>query len=388
MAPLEFLTPFISHASYPIFFVLFFVFPPFFILKSVIVLVTRTSSTGRRSHRPSTIHFFLALLLSHLLTMSANNNPRSPCKRDDISIAFTQSHYPTPYTDHAIPGSTPGHRLLRLGRQYQPEDILYNHLSHALIAHGDGSNSTATPWEGNADHPNPPGGNYILHTKNGGKRHYDEPSGRFSEQPWQPSKRMIAPLQEEERCVVPQRRGRGVYNTDDGYIHPDAEEARRQREWAEQRRREHGGKARVDGPPDHTLTELGLVQQQSMPPVTASTGIRASSSFHVAAAAADATSDTGLPKEKQDATTSSKNARAAVVDEDAGRNKAYNGRALLPSVGAGVPPARGTAVEADAVAVHHRDQRMRCALHERNKAAAATATRAADAQSVRELPNW
>lgn len=31
---------------------------PFFILKSVIVLVMRTSSTGRRSHGPSTTHFF------------------------------------------------------------------------------------------------------------------------------------------------------------------------------------------------------------------------------------------------------------------------------------------------------------------------------------------
>ncbi|KPA76467.1 hypothetical protein ABB37_07781 [Leptomonas pyrrhocoris] len=314
---------------------------------------------------------------------------------DHIAIAFTQSQYPVPYTDQSIPGSTPGHRLRRLGRQHQPDDILYNHLSHALIAHGDCSSHdavNATPWEGNADHPHPPGGNYVLHSKNGGKRHYDELSGMYSELPWQPSKRMIWPLQEDERRLVPHRRGRGIYNNTDCFIHPDAEAAQKQREQDGERQRDRGCRAHVCGAPDHTLAELGMMyeQQQRKPKestsvVRPSEGSAPSPSSSTVAVAAAATAD-GAPATpaKKDART----AAAAVVVEDGVRNKAYYGLTLLPSVGPGVPPPRSTVAEAEAVAEYHRDQHMRSTMHLQKETLSAKATRAADVQSVRELPNW
>jgi hypothetical protein len=319
---------------------------------------------------------------------TANSN-----QRDNISIAFTDSQYPTPYTDQTIPGSTPGHRELRLGRQHQPPDITYNHLSHALVAHGDGQSCTAEPWEGNAHHPCPPGGNYVLHTKNGGKRHYDEASGMLSEQPWKPSKRLVFPLQEDERRVVPHRRGRGVYNTDDGFIHPDAEEAQRQREWTEERLREHGGKARVSGPPDHTLEDLGMVhqprrqqRQQQQPLASEAAPVKRSGS---SSPPDDANGGSGTSHTVcSNAAFAKVSAHAATLDEGRKENNAYNGQSLLPSTGAGVPLPRGMAAEAAAVALSHRDARMRCALYLRNKTLSATATRAADVQAVRELPNW
>ncbi|KPI88661.1 hypothetical protein ABL78_2265 [Leptomonas seymouri] len=327
--------------------------------------------------------------------MPSNNNGDAPSgARDNISIAFTQSQYPTPYTDQTIPGSTPGHRLLHLGRQHQPADVLYNHLSHALIAHGDCSSlgvGSSMPWEGNADNPSPPGGNYILHSKNGGKRHYDELSGMFSERPWQPSKRVIEPLREDERRLVPSRRGRGVYNLADCLIHPDAEVAEQQRAQAEKRELEHFGRAHVCGPPDHTLAELGMwrpeqQQQQRKAATTAGArergGASASPSTAVAAAPVD-----GAPTKKN---TPKVETGPRVVSEAECRieNRAYYGQVLLPSVGAGVPPPRSTAAEADAVADYHRDQHMRCVLHLRKEGLTAAATRAADVQSVRALPDW
>lgn len=303
--------------------------------------------------------------------------------RDTISIAFTQSQYPTPYTDQTIPGSTPGHRLRHLGRQHQPLDILYNHLSHALVAHGDGD-----VYGNTARCPAPPGGNYVLHNKNGGKRHFDELSGMGSEQPWQPSKRIVFPLRDGEtsdgqRRVVPQRRGRGVYNADDGFLHPDAEAAIQQREQAEVRRREHGGKARVGGPRDHKLADLGMVQQeqQAAPPKHGSSPCASL----LAPQGSSQIVDGVLHSSKSSSNVKDGLPEAAA---DAVELRAYNGQSLLPSCGPNVPPARGSAAEADAVAEYHRNQRMRVVLGHRKETVAASATRAADAQSVRELPNW
>lgn len=170
--------------------------------------------------------------------------------RDDISIAFSRSNYATPYNDQSIPGSKPGHRLRRLGRQHQPDEVLYNHLSHALIAYGDPTARSTTDAP-----PMPPSLNFILNTKHGGKRHFDEPRCPTM-QPWVPSKRVLLPLRQEDRIFIPDCKARGIYNLEDRYRHPDADDALRQRE--RQAARQQMGRALVPKPFDHSPVDLGM----------------------------------------------------------------------------------------------------------------------------------
>lgn len=317
--------------------------------------------------------------------------------RENISIAFSRSQYATPSSDHTIPGSKPGHRMLRMGRQHQPPDALYNHLSHGLVAPGGCVTTAATnggyfhhncpePWNGTADHPSPPGGNYVLHTKNGGKRHYDEPSGFCSEPTWQPSKRLVGPVPEEERRHLPHRRGRGVYNLSDRWIHPDAADALARREEAVQRVQAHGGKAKVAGPPDHTLEELSLWVRT---PGMASSGAAAPADDAKPAVAIKTGERKRLLRPHHAGQNSINAAHAPlthppppVVLEE------FNDDVILPAIGYGVPPPRCTAAEADAVAQYHREKRVRHILATQRAATSASGTRAADMQAVRELPNW
>ncbi|GET86936.1 hypothetical protein, conserved [Leishmania tarentolae] len=323
---------------------------------------------------------------------------------ETIAIAFTHSQYATPCHDHTVPGSTPGHRLRRQGRRHQPAAILYNHMNHALIARsgvittekssgGYYHHHCTDPWAGNAKHPAPPGGNYVLHTKNGGKRHFDEPTGFFSEAMWHPAKRVILPPQGYERLPAARQRGRGVYNTTDGWIHPDAEEARARREEEAVRQHARGGKAQVARPPDHTLEEL---------------------SMWIRTGEGRGASPAGPSSEAQEATPEA--ARAAANGRQGGKlhllphHKAsrpivsavapptgppppkiladYTDCQFLPTIGQGVPMQRCTAAEADALAQRQREKLVQHTLETMRAAAAESETRAADIQAVRELPNW
>ncbi|CBZ24774.1 conserved hypothetical protein [Leishmania mexicana MHOM/GT/2001/U1103] len=334
---------------------------------------------------------------------SFSGTTKGPTPHETIAIAFTHSQYPTPCHDHTVPGSTPGHRLRRLGRQHQPADILHNHLNHALVAHS-GVVTTATssggyyhyhcsdPWEGNADHPAPPGGNYVLHTKNGGKRHFDEPMGFFSEPVWHPSKRVILPPQEHERLPAAQRRGRGVYNTTDGWIHPDAEEAQARREEEAVRQYARGGKAQVARPPDHTLEELSMwIRTGKGSDVGAAGPSSEAQEATPVAATAVANGRKGkrhlLPHHKTN--TPMVSAVAPFTGPPPPKVLAdYNDSQMLPAIGQGVAMQRCTAAEADALARRQHEKRVQHMLQTMRAAAAESETRAADIQAVRQLPNW
>ncbi|KAG5484352.1 hypothetical protein LSCM4_07918 [Leishmania orientalis] len=317
---------------------------------------------------------------------SALGTSEDAAPRETISVAFAQSQYATPCHDHTIPGSTPGHRLRRLGRRHQPADILYNHLSHALVAHNGGE-----PWQGNAEHPKPPGGNFVLHTKNGGKRHFDEPTGFVSERLWKPSKRVIVPPNEQERPHTANRRGRGVYNTSDGWIHPDAEEALRRREEEALRQHARSRKAQVAGPPNHTLEELSMWIRTR---TGTDAGAAGPSEAHTATSAATATAANGgrgkrhlLPRHKASAPVIS--AVAPITEPPPPKVLAdYSDILMLPAIGQGMSLQHSRAAEAESLAQSHRDKRVRQMLQAARAATAASSTRAADIQAVRELPNW
>ncbi|CAM66481.1 conserved hypothetical protein [Leishmania infantum JPCM5] len=338
-----------------------------------------------------------------ITSKSFSGTAKGATPHETISIAFTHSQYATPCHDHTVPGSTPGHRLRRLGRRHQPADILHNHLNHALVAHS-GVVTTAKsgggyyhhhcsdPWEGTADHPAPPGGNCVLHTKNGGKRHFDEPTGLFSEPVWHPSRRVILPPQVHARPPATQRRGRGVYNTTDGWIHPDAEAAQVRREEEAVRQHSRGGKAQVARPPDHTLEELSMWVRTGKGSGVGAAG--PSSEAQEAAPAAVTAAANGrerkrhlLPHHKTN--TSMVSAVAPLTGPPPPKVLAdYNDSQVLPAIGQGVAMQRCTAAEADALAQRQREKRVQHLLQTMRAAAAESETRAADIQAVRELPSW
>ncbi|AIN96504.1 hypothetical protein LPMP_130750 [Leishmania panamensis] len=332
--------------------------------------------------------------------ITGNSSPNATwgaAPRETIAIAFTHSQYATPCHDHTVPGSTPGHRLRHLGRRHQPPDILYNHLNHALVAHSGGITVTKSggghdyyhctePWEGNADHPTPPGGNHILHTKNGGKRHFDEPTGFFSEKPWQPSKRVIVPPQGYDQSHTAHRRGRGVYNTTDGWIHPDAEEAA-------VRQHARGGKAQVPRPPDHTLEELSMwIRTERGSGGGGAAG--SPSEAHEAASVAITTAASGGKGKRHllpHYTTSTPVISSVAPLTGPPPPKAladYNDSQMLPAISQGVELQRCTAAEATDLAQYHREKRVQRMWQTMRAAVAESDTRSADIQAVRELPNW
>ncbi|KAG5509569.1 hypothetical protein JKF63_06274 [Porcisia hertigi] len=322
--------------------------------------------------------------------------------RETISIAFTSSQYATPCCDHTVPGCRPGHRVRRLGRQHQPPEILCNHLNHSLVAHsgvittpmpsgGHYHYHCIEPWEGNADNLTPPGGNYVLNTKNGGKRHYDEYMGFLSEAQWKPSKRMIVPPQEQEqsRPHAVHRRGRGVYNVSDCWIHPDAEEAQARREKEVMRQHIRGGKAQVPRPPDHTLEELSMWIRSGKESGGDASG--PSSEVKEAACAVKTRSASGdhekrhlLRNNKSSAAISA--AAAPLTGEPRQRILANYIECNLPSIGQMAPPKRGTANEADVLEQYHRERRVQHLRATMRATAAAEATRVADIKAVQELP--
>ncbi|KAG5484046.1 hypothetical protein LSCM1_05900 [Leishmania martiniquensis] len=318
---------------------------------------------------------------------SALDTSKDAAPRETISIAFTRSQYATPCHDHTIPGSTPGHSLRRLGRRHQPTGILYDHLSHALVAHSSGD-----PWKGNADHPAPLGGNFVLHTKNGGKRHFDEPTGFFSERSWKPSKRACVPPDELARPHTASRRGRGVYNTSDGWIHPDAEEAWRRREEEALRQHARGRKAQVAQPPDHTLEELSMWIRTGRENDGGVAG--PSSEPHAVPSSATTTAADGRTRRRH--LRPHHKAGAPIISAAAPLTGLPPPKALadyhdswtLPAIGPGMPSRHSNAAEAEALAQYHHDKRIRQMMQAERAAAAASRTRAADIQAVRELPHW
>lgn len=199
--------------------------------------------------------------------------------RDSIALAFSESNYATPYTDNSIPGCTPGHRVMRLGRQHCPVPN-QSQLTHALTApyvqgvtEGEGNGCSyqllQTGLAGRSVYR--PGGptrddylhseNYILNSKNCGRRHYDEERGMEAQ--YRPSYRLLDTPVGDTRAPV--RKGVGVYNYGCGTtygLHPDAINAREMRAKAELDKKKQS-KAIVAGPSDHSMIELGLCHYMS-----------------------------------------------------------------------------------------------------------------------------
>ncbi|ESL08850.1 hypothetical protein TRSC58_03441 [Trypanosoma rangeli SC58] len=183
-----------------------------------------------------------------------------PQERDDISIAFRNSAYATPYGDNTIPGNHPGCRHEHLGRQYAPQPINKSSLMTDLHVPGCGlgRHGPVLPADINnhvrytllqRDNHN---SNYVLDSERGGKRHYEEE--RAAEKVWLPSLRQLGPPIPEALLRPPQRRAFGVYNHVVAGPGLKAMMERRDREAA----RERIGKAHVCGVPDHRPTDLGL----------------------------------------------------------------------------------------------------------------------------------
>ncbi|RNF13313.1 uncharacterized protein Tco025E_06343 [Trypanosoma conorhini] len=183
-----------------------------------------------------------------------------PQHRDDISFAFCNSAYPTPYGDNTIPGNHPGVSYKHLGRQYAPQPINKSSLTTALQVPGCGlgRHGPVLPADINnhvrytllqRDNHN---SNYVLDSERGGKRHFEEE--RAAEKPWLPSLRQLGPPTSVASLRAPQRRALGVYN----HLVPGTElramMERRDREAA----RERTGRAHVCGVPDHHPIDLGL----------------------------------------------------------------------------------------------------------------------------------
>ncbi|EKF37620.1 hypothetical protein MOQ_002186 [Trypanosoma cruzi marinkellei] len=215
--------------------------------------------------------------------------------REDISVAFRNSSYPTPYGDNTIPGDHPGCRYKRLGRQYAPLPInksslmtdlhvpgcelgrhgpvlpadINNHVQHTLLLR-DSHNS-----------------NYVLDSERGGKRHFEEQRG--SEQAWSPSLRRLGPITLGDVPLLPQRRAIGVYNpTMPG---PELKQALEQRE--REAARQQAGKSHVYRPPDHHPLDLGFFYVPS-------DSVRLSSQEDVPAAAAIPPMDASSAPASQD----------------------------------------------------------------------------------------
>ncbi|RNF04551.1 hypothetical protein TraAM80_05149 [Trypanosoma rangeli] len=183
-----------------------------------------------------------------------------PQKRDDITTAFCNSAYATPYGDNTIPGNHPGCRRKHLGRQYAPQPINKSSLMTDLHVPGCGlgRHGPVLPADINnhvrytllqRDNHN---SNYVLDTERGGKRHFEEE--RAAEKVWLPSLRQLDPPIPEALLRPRQRRGLGVYNHVVCGPGLKAMMERRDREAA----RERIGKAHVCGMPDHRPTDLGL----------------------------------------------------------------------------------------------------------------------------------
>ncbi|EKG06085.1 hypothetical protein TCSYLVIO_002833 [Trypanosoma cruzi] len=179
-------------------------------------------------------------------------------RREDISVAFRNSSYPTPYGDNTIPGDHPGCRHKRLGRQYAPLPINKSSLTTDLHVPGCGlgRHGPVLPADINnhiqqtlliRDTHN---SNYVLDSERGGKRHFAEQRG--SEQPWSPSLRRLVPIMSGDVPLLPQRRAIGVYNpTMPG---PELKKSLEQRE--REVARQQVGKAHVNRPPDHHPLDL------------------------------------------------------------------------------------------------------------------------------------
>ncbi|EAN92171.1 hypothetical protein C3747_48g142 [Trypanosoma cruzi] len=179
-------------------------------------------------------------------------------RREDISVAFGNSSYPTPYGDNTIPGDHPGCRHKRLGRQYAPLPINKSSLTTDLHVPGCGlgRHGPVLPADINnhiqhtlliRDTHN---SNYVLDSERGGKRHFAEQRG--SEQPWSPSLRRLVPIMSGDAPLLPQRRAIGVYNpTMPG---PELKKSLEQRE--REAARQQVGKAHVNRPPDHHPLDL------------------------------------------------------------------------------------------------------------------------------------
>ncbi|KAH9600124.1 hypothetical protein LSM04_003292 [Trypanosoma melophagium] len=171
----------------------------------------------------------------------------------DISIAFKNSAYATPYGDNTIPGNRPGHCCMRLGRDFAPDPITKSSLATDLHVPGNGLGPFGHVYStdlNNVQHAlclrGVEGDNYVLDSMHGGRRHFDEPRGY--EAAWIPSMRQLSPPMPEALWRSPRRRGHGVFNPTMYSV-----EAR------DTALLQGKGKAVVPRPPDHTVLELGLV---------------------------------------------------------------------------------------------------------------------------------
>ncbi|EPY28728.1 hypothetical protein AGDE_10312 [Angomonas deanei] len=186
--------------------------------------------------------------------------------RDNISVAFSQSQYPTPYGDNTIPGNHPGVRQRHMGRAAAPypdtslntalevrpypydphavkeEAVLREHLQE-IRERGDMNHSKEPSY----------GGRYILNSTNGGRRHYNEE--RSGEQVWAPSKAYVPPPGQDKEERLP-RKGKGVYNygKSDDQLTQQAQTALQRRE----ERTQNTGRQYVVPPPDHNRVQLGM----------------------------------------------------------------------------------------------------------------------------------
>ncbi|EPY23206.1 hypothetical protein STCU_07820 [Strigomonas culicis] len=191
--------------------------------------------------------------------------------RDTIQLAFKDSQYATPYTDHSIPGDhpmkLPQHE--HLGRDHAPAPVTASHMynnmevmSKEVLQQQQQPSGTRVRAAGNASEATAPsyGCGYILNTNHNGRRHYDEERG--TEEPWVgagwvPHKAYAPPppLQQETTRHAP-RKGRGVY----GEAGRTPAEVAAREAAAHQRDRDFLGGRRcyVPPPPGHSHIELGL----------------------------------------------------------------------------------------------------------------------------------
>ncbi|ORC86111.1 uncharacterized protein TM35_000301510 [Trypanosoma theileri] len=176
----------------------------------------------------------------------------------DMSIAFKNSNYATPYGDNTIPGNHPGHRSLRLGRDYAPDPITKSSLANDLHVPGNGLGPSGHVYPNdlnNVQHTlclrGVEGGNYVLDSANGGRRHFDELRGYESE--WTPSLRQLSPPVPESLARGQRRRGFGRFNPAVGGV-----------EGKNVSSEFHKGKAIVPRPPDHDVVDLGLAHHHGI----------------------------------------------------------------------------------------------------------------------------
>ncbi|KAG8348442.1 hypothetical protein ERJ75_000998400 [Trypanosoma vivax] len=181
--------------------------------------------------------------------------------RDDISIVFHRSEYPTAYGDNSIPGNHPGHRHKRMGRRFAPEPLTKSALCVDLYIHDNtlGRFGTSTAMDVNNTLRNTllprdvHNGHYVLDSVRGGRRHFCEERGH--EPIRLRGQRRLEPPPSE--TALPRScRAPGIYN----YNKPNAQviEAMNVRE-REQRLRD-SRKAMVMRPADHHPFALGFYQ--------------------------------------------------------------------------------------------------------------------------------